>query len=89
MDGREVVWRDSARPVRVLGLDARLLALGLVWLIWPSWPTTGLVLVGFAGFRIAEARGYRVQAAVRGLRAWSAGRRRAVHFERYRRFVAW
>ena len=73
MDEQEVVWRDSARPVRVLGLDARLLAIGLVWVLWPSWLTTALVLVAFMAFRIAEARGYRVQAAVRGLRAWTAG----------------
>ena len=87
MEKEGLSWRDSARPARVFGLDARLIVMCLLWFVWPSWWTTGALVLAFAGFRIAEARGYRVRAALRRVRSISAGRRRGVHFERYRRFV--
>ena len=37
--------------------------------------------------RVAEARGYRLHAALRAVRAWSAGKRTALHARRVRRFV--
>ena len=84
---RESTWRDSARPVRFYMFDARLLALVTLWIFWPSLATTALVAVALAGFRIAEARGYRLEAALRALRAACAGRRRALAPGRSRRFA--
>lgn len=82
-----VSWRDSMRPVRVYGLDARLLMLFAVWLFVPAWWTTALLVCAIAAFRVAELKGYRFGAALRAVRAVSAGRRSALNGERLRRFV--
>ena len=82
-----VVWRDSARPVRLAGFDARLVVLAFAWLFWPNLATTALLLLAFVAFRVAEARGYRLRAAVRRVRAASCRGRRALHLDRYRRFA--
>ena len=80
-------WRDSMRPVRFYVFDARLLILAVPWLFLPTWWTTAVVAAAMLACRAAEARGYRVAAAVRALRALSAGRRRALHAARLRRFT--
>lgn len=80
-----VVWRDSARPVRIGPFDARLAVLVFFVLLKPGLVTLVLLLSAWLGFRVAEARGYRLGAAIRRIRAMSAGRRRALHLERYRR----
>ena len=80
-------WRDSMRPVRVYGFDSRLLMLLMIWLFVPAWWTTALLVCAIAAFRIAEMRGYRFGAALRAVRAWSAGRRHALNGQRLRRFV--
>lgn len=85
--GGGVSWRDSMRPVRVYGFDARLLALVAVWIFLPAWWTTALLVCAVAAFRIAEARGYRLRAALRAVRAWSAGRRHTLNARRVRRFT--
>ena len=87
MDGPSVQWRDTMRPVRIYMFDARLLALATVWIFLPSWWTTAVLLAAAIGLRIAEARGYGLPAALRALRARSAGRRRALEGWRTRRFV--
>ncbi len=84
---RAVSWRDSMRPVRVYGFDSRLLMLLTIWLFVPAWWTTALLVCAIAAFRIAEMRGYRFSAALRAVRAWSAGRRHALNGQRLRRFV--
>ena len=76
--GAGVPWRDSMRPVRFYVFDARLLVLFMVWVFLPSWWTTAVVVGAAVGFRIAEARGYRLRAAIRAVRVWSAGERHAV-----------
>ena len=81
------LWRDSMRPVRFYFIDARLLALLIVWLFVPAWWTTAAVVLSVAALRIAEARGYRLRAALRAVRARAAGRRSALHARRVRRFV--
>ncbi len=86
MDPREVPWRDTMRPVRLYVFDARLLLLAVPWLFFPSWWTSAAVILAALACRAAEARGYRFRAAVRALRALSAGRRRALHAARYGRF---
>ena len=76
------------RPVRIYVFDARLLVLALPWLFLPTWWTTALVAAAMLACRTAEARGYRLAAAaVRALRSLSAGRRRALHAARLRRFT--
>ena len=81
------LWRDSMRPVRFYTFDARLLALMVLWLFVPGWWTTAAVVLAVAALRVAEARGYRLYAALRAVRAWTAGRRTALHARRVRRFV--
>ena len=87
MDGRQAPWRDTMRPVRFYFMDARLLVLLTVWLFVPAWWTTAAVVLAVAALRIAEARGYRLQAAIRAVRARSAGERPALRARRVRRFV--
>lgn len=82
-----VPWRDTMRPVRFYALDARLLILAAPWLFFPTWWTTAAVVAAMLACRAAEARGYRLPAAVRALRARAAGRRRALRAARERRFV--
>ena len=87
MDGEDYAWRDSMRPVRLGPFDARLLLFAVVAVFVPSWWTGGAVLLAWLAFRAAEARGYRPPAAVRAMRAAMAGKRRALHRRRMRRFM--
>ena len=87
MDAPNAPWRDTMRPVRFYAVDARLLVLLALWLFVPTWWTTAAVILTAVVFRIAEARGYRLGAAFRAVRARSAGRRHALHARRTRRFV--
>ena len=66
-----------------------MLVLFFAVVFFPYLATLFLFLAALVGFRVAEARGYRVRAALRGVRAFLAGRRYALHLERYRRFVGW
>ena len=81
-----VIWRDSARPVRLGPFDVRLALLFFAWMFVPTLETTGLLVAVFIAFRVAEAWGYRLRPAVRRLRAASCGRRRALYLDGYRRF---
>ncbi len=87
LDRGVVPWRDTMRPVRFYVIDARLLVLLTVWLFVPAWWTTAAVLIAGTALRVAEARGYRLHAALRAVRARLAGRRTALHARRARRFV--
>ena len=86
MDARQVPWRDTMRPVRFYVFDARLLVLAVPWLFLPTWWTTAAVIAAALACRAAEARGYRFRAALRALRAVSAGKRPALHAGRLGRF---
>lgn len=81
------LWRDTMRPVRFYLVDARLLVLLTIWLFLPTWWSTAAVILALAALRVAEARGYRLGAALRAVRARTAGRRRALYARRERRFV--
>ncbi len=83
----DMTWRDSARPVRFWIFDWRLLVALVIWIFWPSLITTSVVLLLIAVFRFAEARGYRLEAALRAMRARFAGRRHALQPSRSRSFV--
>ena len=87
MEAPSAPWRDTMRPVRFYAIDARLLVLLALWLFVPAWWTTAAVILTAVAFRVAEARGYRLRAAFRAVRARSAGRRQVLHARRTRRFV--
>ena len=87
MEPARAPWRDTMRPVRFYLIDARLLVLLVLWLFVPTWWTTAAVVLAVTALRVAEVRGYRLHAALRRVRAWSAGRRPALHAGRERRFV--
>ena len=87
MEPAQAPWRDTMRPVRFYLIDARLLVLLVLWLFVPTWWTTAAVVLAVTALRVAEARGYRLHATLRRVRAWSAGRRPALHAGRVRRFV--
>ena len=87
MEPATAPWRDSMRPVRFYAIDARLLVPMALWLFAPTWWTTATVVLTAVAFRVAEARGYRFRAALRAVRAWTAGRRHALYARRARRFV--
>lgn len=87
IDPETIAWRDTMQPVRLFVFDARLLVFLAVWVLWPTWWTTGALVLALVAFRVAEAGGYRLRAALCGLRARSAGRRRALHARRYARLV--
>ena len=82
-----IPWRDSARPVRLSILDARLIAPAACWLFWPTWTTTALLLLLVVLFRLAETRGYRLAAALRALRVRLAGEAGGIAPHRIRRFT--
>ena len=75
------------RPVRIYMFDARLLCFAALWVLWPSWWSTAALLGAAVGLRIAEARGYRLPAALRAARARVAGSRPALFASRERRWV--
>ena len=79
MDGRNIPWRDSMRPVRFYFIDARLLVLLTLWLFVPAWWTAAAAVLAAAALGAAEAKGYRLHAALRAVRA--------LHARRTRRFV--
>ena len=80
-------WRDSARPVRIWAFDARLVLPAALLVLWPSLATAALLLLTLAAFRIAEARGYRLAAALRAVRRAAAGSPEALSPMRRRRFT--
>ena len=86
MEG-EVRWRDTMRPVRIYGFDARVLAVLAFWVLWPTWWSSVGLAAAVICFRIAELRGYRLPAAVRALRTRAAGKRPALFGSRSRSFV--
>ena len=84
---QEMTWRDSGRPVRFWIFDWRLLVAFVIWIFWPSIITTAAAVSLITVLRFAEARGYRLEAALRAVRARSAGRRHALQPSRSRSFV--
>ena len=82
-----IPWRDSARPVRLWILDARLIAPAALWLFWPTWTTTALLVGLVILFRLAETKGYRLTAALRAMRVRLAGKAAGIAPQRIRRFT--
>lgn len=81
------MWRDTASPLRVVGVDARVLIALVVWLYHWRWETFYLAVGSVAAFAIIEQFGLTVPAAWRLLRSRAIGPMRdAVPAWRQRRF---
>lgn len=76
MYSTSVMWRDTARPVRIGFLDARAAAGTFVWLLHMSWPTFWLSLFLAAGFVALGHFGITPPAFLRSLRFALAGSER-------------
>jgi intracellular multiplication protein IcmT len=71
-----MAWRDTMRPVRLLGVDARVVLPLALFLGHIRWWTFGLAIFLVFCLVILERRGLSVPAAGRWLRALLAGRHR-------------
>ena len=69
-------WRDTMRPIRFLGFDARVAFLIPVWLVYLRWSTIILSFMVFYVFKFLENKGLTFPAALRSLRCWILGRER-------------
>ncbi len=69
-------WRDTMRPVRFLGFDARVAFLVPVWLVYLRWSTIILSFLVFYIFKFLENKGLTFPSALRALRCWIVGRER-------------
>ena len=72
-----MAWRDSMRPARLFGLDARLIWMVVAFLFCIGKTTFILLIVSLAAFIILERRGLNLPAAVRLLRCRLVGDRRS------------
>ena len=63
-----ILWRDTARPVRIGPVDARVLWGAAVWLVHMSWPTFWISAAVLVFFLVLEQFGVTPPAACRYLR---------------------
>ena len=70
------VWRDTARRVGVLGMDAWCLAPMLVWFLHWRWATFYVAMAGVAFFAALEFFGLSIVACARRVRCWIVGKAR-------------
>lgn len=73
MYSTNVMWRDTARPVRIGFVDARAAAGAFVWLLHMSWPTFWLSLAVAGLFAVLGHFGVAPPAFLRSLRLVMAG----------------
>lgn len=76
MYSTNVMWRDTARPVRIGFLDARAAAGAFIWLLHMSWFTFWLSVIIAAGFVVLGHFGVTPPAFLRSLRLVLAGSER-------------
>ena len=60
----QVLWRDSARTVRIAFLDARALSGFFVWMLHMCWPTFWISLLVIALFLLLERWGLSLPSAL-------------------------
>ena len=72
------MWRDSARPPRMFGVDARAAFALLLFLLHMSFVTLGIVILAIAAAAVMERRGHTPVSGLRALRAYFAGRHRPI-----------
>lgn len=81
-------WRNSMRPVRFFGLDARAVIPYLVLLVFARPITIFLTIVSTIVFVMLEKRGLPFDSAMRAFRSWFVGQKRPAWLSmRRRRFV--
>lgn len=81
-------WRDTMRPARFLGIDARIFVLLLLFIFHMKLWTFILAVSGVLALRAIEARGLTLPAAARWVRAFLAGKKRpAIAAVKHRRFA--
>lgn len=82
------LWRDTMRPARFFGVDARATLPMLVLIMNMNANTLMFALFGVAIFTFLERKGLTVPAALRTVRCWIAGPvRPAVPWWLSRRYV--
>lgn len=69
-------WRNSQRPVRFFGMDARAAIFWLIWLFHIRLVTTGIVLFVTFVFIMLERKGLTFDASIRNFRKWLLGQKR-------------
>lgn len=69
-------WRDTARPVRLWGVDFRAVFPLLLCLLYISWWTFILAVFASAFFALLERFGFTVAVFMRWLRSYIAGPRK-------------
>lgn len=71
-----MAWRDTQAPVKILGVDARVVFPILFALLPIKLWKLGLAALCVLALVIAERRGLTVPSALRAVRSWLAGRHR-------------
>lgn len=69
-------WRNSMRPVRFFGLDARAAIPLLILFFYWRWSTFILAILIVMTFVFFENRGLPFDAALRAFRTWLLGQKR-------------
>lgn len=77
-------WRNSMRPVRFFGLDARAAIPFIILLFYIRPVTIALTIITTIVFLMMEKRGLPFDAALRTFRTWLLGQKRAAWIS-YRR----
>ena len=78
-----ILWRDSGRTIRFLGIDGRVVIGLLAFLFHISLWTLGIALFLIIFFAILERMDYTVPNAFRAARSFLAGKKR--HSSGYKR----
>ncbi|CCD28928.1 TraK-IcmT (modular protein) [Candidatus Glomeribacter gigasporarum BEG34] len=68
MNIRHSVWRDAARPLRILGIDARAFFPLLMWLYHPRKWTFAAGMIAILGFFLMEKKGLTLPVLLRAIR---------------------
>ena len=72
-----MAWRDSMRPARLFGLDARLIWMVVAFLFFIRTITFVMLVVSLGVFIFLERRGLTLPAAIRLLRCTLVGDHRS------------
>jgi hypothetical protein len=63
-----MLWRETGRTLKVVGVDARVLTAIPLWGVYATWTTFGLVIFFFVFFFVLNQLGYTFPNAMRRLR---------------------
>lgn len=71
------MWRDSGRRLTLFGVDGRAGFLLLLVLYRPRWWTLGVALFGIIILILLERKGYQIPNAIRRVRIFFTGNKKA------------